>query len=120
MVAGDDARDDGAGPAQASPAPLTQEQVYALAGGIADGGEIARSLESHSPSAKAPRPTGRRKRSPVRITADELAALKDRGRTPKTVADQLKDAERKDAGAVGEEVEKEAPSQQPRAARSSG
>lgn len=108
MVAG-----EGRDPAEGSPAPLTQEQVHALARGVADEVEIARVLETHRPAPKAEPTRARRKRSPVRMNADELATLRERGQTPKTVADRLKDAARKDSGKVADRPEQEQPSERP-------
>jgi hypothetical protein len=107
--------------AQGSPAPLTQEQVHALARGVADEAEIARILEAHLPAEKTEPARAPRKRSPVRISADELATLRERGRTPKVVAERLKEAERKDRGTVADRAEQEQPSERPpRTPRRSG
>jgi hypothetical protein len=99
--------------AQGSPAPLTQDQVHALARGVADEVEIARTLETHLPAPTAEPSGARRKRSPVRIRADELATLRDRGQTPKTIADRLKDAEKKDTRKAAARPEQQAPTERP-------
>jgi hypothetical protein len=99
--------------AQGGPAPLTQEQVHALARGVADEAEIARILETHQPAPKSEPTRGRRKRPPVRVSADELATLRERGQTPKTIADRLKDAERKDSGKVADRPDQEQPTERP-------
>jgi hypothetical protein len=107
------ARDEGRRPAQGSPAPLTQEHISALARGVADEAEIAWILETHRPGEKTESTRARRKRSPVRIAADELATLRERSQTPKTVMDRLREAERKDAGTVADGTTKEQPSEGP-------
>jgi hypothetical protein len=101
------------GPAPAGPAPLTQEQIHALARGVADEAEIARLLEAHSPPERAEPARRSRKRPPVRVSADELATLRERGRTPTTVAEKLKEAARKDVSTGVEPAHKEVPTERP-------
>lgn len=106
--------------AQGGPAPLTQEQIHALARGIADDAEIARILEAQPPVEVTAPSRGRRKRPPVRLTADELSTLRERGQTPRTVTEKLRESEQKDSGKTVAGVEKEEPGERPPRSRQSG
>ena len=56
----------------------------------------------------------------MRLTADELASLRERGQTPRTVTEKLRESERKDGGKTAAGVEKEEPGERPPRSRQSG
>ena len=54
----------------------------------------------------------------MRLTADELASLRERGQTPRTVTEKLRESERKDGGKTAAGV-KEEPGERPPRSRQS-
>lgn len=99
--------------ASGTPAPFTHEQVDALVRGLADAAAVGAVLEAHDAAPPAERARRSRKRSPVRLSARDLAELAE-GATPDALAARLDEAEKKDAVRYRQaDEEKEQPTARP-------
>jgi hypothetical protein len=101
---------DEAGGDRAGPAPLTDDDVEAMARGGA--ASVARRIAKHSPSGR----TGKLsddKASPAEITAAEMRRIQPRGRLTKAIRERLAAATPPDEPAEPVTAKKQSPARSP-------
>jgi hypothetical protein len=101
---------DEAGRDRAEPAPLTDDDVEAMARGGA--ASVARRIAKHSPSGRTGKLTGD-KASPAEITAAEMRRIQPRGRLTRAIRDRLAAAAPPDEPAEPARARKESPARTP-------
>jgi hypothetical protein len=101
---------DEAGRDRAAPAPLTDDDVEAMARGKA--GSVARRIAKHSPSGRTGKLTDD-KASPAEITAAEMRRIQPRGRLTKAIRERLAAAAPADEPAEPVAKKKQSPDRTP-------
>jgi hypothetical protein len=102
---------DDAGRDRAGPAPLTDDDVEAMARGGA--ASVARRIAKHSPSGRTGKLTDDDKASPAEITAAEMRRIQPRGRLTKAIRERLAAAAPPDEPAQPVTAKKESPARKP-------
>jgi hypothetical protein len=101
---------DEAGRDRAGPAPLTDDDVEAMARGGA--ASVARRIAKHSPSERTGKLTDD-KASPAEITAAEMRRIQPRGRLTKAIRERLAAAAPPDEPAEPVTAKKQSPARSP-------
>lgn len=101
---------DEAGRDRAAPAPLTDDDVEAMARGKA--ASVARRIAKHSPSGRTGKLTDD-KASPAEITAAEMRRIQPRGRLTKAIRERLAAAAPVDEPAESVTKKKQSPDRTP-------
>lgn len=101
---------DDAGQDRAEPAPLSDDDVEAMARGGA--ASLARRIAKHSPSGRTGKLTDD-KASPAEITAAEMRRIQPRGRLTKAIRERLAAAAPADEPAEPVRAKKESPARTP-------